>query len=138
VSGSYTVGGDNHALYDGLRVSLEDRTIHKGARISFIAVANHIFRGCLCLQSGFPFASGRETATTPSPQAGIFDDINNLLRGVVLENMCQGLITIHRKIITDIFRIDRTASSKNYPGLAIVEGNIVLGCSSITIRIFEK
>ena len=45
--GSQGVGPDDHALQNGMGVSFHDGSIHKGPRVSFVPVADHINRALL-------------------------------------------------------------------------------------------
>ena len=64
-----SAGGDSHPFYDAVRIALHDTHIHKGARVTLVTVADHIFLCVLLFSGKVPLLSRGKTAAAPAPQA---------------------------------------------------------------------
>src|SRR5271157_2151574 len=74
-------GPDQHSFNNGVRIRFDDAAIHKGARVPFVAVTNHVLRLSLRAPNGLPLRRGREPRASPASQSGDLDFIKDLLRG---------------------------------------------------------
>ncbi len=77
--GFYGLGGDNHALDDGVRVALEQGTVHKGTRVTLVTIADNVFFVALRVQSELPFKPAGEAAAASAAQSGVNDELTDLL-----------------------------------------------------------
>ncbi|MPM88314.1 hypothetical protein SDC9_135416 [bioreactor metagenome] len=106
---TYAVSADSHSFENGVRVALEDRTIHKCTRVAFIGIAHHVFLVCIILAGDLPFNSGRETGATAPAQPRSFNDIDGFLRVKLRQSHPQRLVSIPGNGFVYVFGIDSSA-----------------------------
>ncbi len=69
--GSRPIGADDHSLDDAVGISFEDASIHVGARIAFIRIADENFSTAVGLfRQHLPFQACRKPRAPPAPQSG--------------------------------------------------------------------
>ena len=71
------IAGNCHRFDNDVRIALQNRTIHKRARIALIGVAADVFLIRLICSRERPFHTGREAAAAASTQSGILIDFDN-------------------------------------------------------------
>jgi hypothetical protein len=63
------VGADEHALEDAMRISLHQASIHVGARVSLVGIADDVLQVALGLPRQLPFQAGQEAGPTAAAEA---------------------------------------------------------------------
>ncbi len=61
------IGTDDQPFDDTVGIGHQDAAVHKGARVSFVGVADDISRRVDLIPAELPFPSGRESPASPSP-----------------------------------------------------------------------
>ena len=118
------VGGDGHALENPVRVRLQDRPIHEGARIAFVGVADDVFLGRGHLGDGRPFQSGRIAAAAASTQTAVGHFAQDIGRGHLAQGPDQGRVTADGHIALEAVGIDDAGILQHDLLLAREEGLI--------------
>ncbi|MBA7670976.1 hypothetical protein ES703_79125 [subsurface metagenome] len=111
ITGTNGIGSDNHSLQYRVGVTLQDSAVHKGTRVTLIAVAYHIFGSPPGMAADFPLFPGRKASTTPPPQPGLFNPIYNFLRRRP-KHLYQRLIAAVSNVVLYLLRVDITAVFK--------------------------
>ena len=116
-------------------VSLQDRAIHKGSRVPFIGIADHIFDISRSLGREFPFGSRRESRSTTTPQAGELHLLDHLFASHIEQGMGKSLVSTPGNVFIDLFRIDDSAIPEGDADLLAIERDfLVTGQLFVGIR----
>ncbi|EKD51405.1 MAG: hypothetical protein ACD_62C00263G0001 [uncultured bacterium] len=84
-----------------MRVTFQNRTVHKRTRVTFVRVANDIFGVPLGLSGKAPFLASQKTSAPSSPEFGIEDGLDDLIGTHSLEDFCERLISFESEVIID-------------------------------------
>ncbi len=125
-----------------MRVTLEDGTVHKCTRVTFVCVAANILCDALSSVTGseLPLQTCRESAAATATETGINDFLDNCIRISLLgKDLTKSLITIMSDILINILRVDVTAVTKSNTHLllkevAIISRSILCRCSTVMLR----
>ena len=119
-------------------VALHHRSVHKGARVSFVTVADDV------LGSGFlgahlsPFPPGREAAAAPATQVGFLDLIHDLLAIHVKQSLFKGLVAADGDVLLNGGSVDVAAVLQHSTGLLFIEGDFFLGFIDLPIHLIAQ
>src|SRR4030042_1934223 len=108
------MGGDDHPLDHRMGVALQDHTVHKGAGVAFIGVANEILRPFLYLVADPPFPGSRKSGAPPATQPCLLYLLDNRHR-IHLQGLVQGEISSPGQVVLDIQGIDVAAVPEDQP-----------------------
>ena len=126
------VTADGHGFEDGVRVAFHDGTVHESSRVSFVGVADDIFRVILICAAEFPFLSGREACASATAKSGSLDHSDHFLRSLVENHVRKGGVSIPGDIFFYVFRVDETAVPEGYSNLLSIEVH-VLGIADVLL-----
>ena len=118
---AHCIAADCHGLHDAVRIPLQNGTVHKRAGIALVRIADDVFLIRLVHGGQLPLAAGRESAAAAPAQAGILNHLDDLLRGVFRQALCQRLIAVIGDVFVDIFRVDDTAVAQRDALLLFIE-----------------
>ena len=119
-----------------MRVSLQDRTVHESARISFVGVAYQIFFFSRALLCSVPFEPRRETGAASSAEPRYLYLFYYFFRFHGTKDFFYGLVSVYSYVILDVLRIDDSAVSQNYSLLFCHELLILFGDGFILRNFF--
>ncbi len=133
-------GGNSHALQNAKGVGFHQHTIHKGAGIAFVAVANDVFFVGLCFVDGKPFQIGGESAAAAAAQAGAFDFRQYGLGITLLQALHEGGKTT---VCLVFFNVQRVGVAEMFGGdvnlwIEIAVGFVRTNVQVVTHRTFAK
>ena len=139
------VSSDSHSLDYAMRVTLEDGTVHKCTRVTFVGVTANILGDALSSVTGskLPFKASRESAAATATETGINDFLDYSIRiSLLCKDLTKSLITIMSDILIDIFRVDVTAVAESNTHLLLEEVAVIcrsfFSClSTIVLRSHE-
>ena len=117
---------DHHALEDAVGVTLHDGAVHKGAGVTLVTVADHVLHGSLLLPCAVPLAACGETAAAAATEAGVGDELADVLIGHLKESLFKGGVAVLGDVLFDIFGIGSAAVGKHHTVLLLIEGDILL------------
>ncbi len=83
VGGPDGISADDESFQDSMGISLQETPVHEGPRVSFIRIANNIFRLPRGFSGQLPLAARGKTGPAPAPQARLADGFNDLFRSHV-------------------------------------------------------
>ncbi len=75
------IGTNDHSFDDTVRISFQNRSVHKGTGIAFICVADDKFLGIPVIIGQFPFHSGWKTSTPAPSEPGCQNSLYNIHTG---------------------------------------------------------
>ena len=107
-------------------IALEDRSVHKSARIALIGVADQVFRFATRLGRELPLEAGEEPGAAASSQARALDLIDDVLGGHGRQNLAQRLIAAAGDILFDILWIDESTVAQSDAQLLPIEGDLFI------------
>ena len=122
--GTDGVTADAHRFYNRVRVAFHDGAVHEGAGVAFIGVADNVLYVRYLLTGKFPFQAGGETAPTASPQAGAFDDVDDVGRLFVEKAVGQCEVSFTGDVFFYIFGVDESAVAQGDAELFPVEVHV--------------
>ena len=93
------IAASDHPLQDPMGVGLHDGSIHEGARVALIGIADHIFGLPWSLTSEAPFEASGETRTAPTTQFGLGHFGDDLLWIHLAQNLAQGAIATQCDVV---------------------------------------
>ena len=102
------VGGDEHALDEGVRIALDHRAVHERAGVALVRVADEVLLVALRVARGVPLEPGGEARAAASGEAGDLDLLDHLLRRH-REDLADRLVAIHRLVGRDVLGVDEAA-----------------------------
>src|SRR5699024_9574966 len=80
-----------------------------------------------------PFPAGGETSAAPASQAGVQDDLDDLFRGHLGEDLTQRLVAVHADVLVDILGVDDTAVAQGYTVLLFIKIGVVEGFDGVVV-----
>ena len=121
--GAYDVPAYGHGFKHGMRIALQNGTVHERAWVTLVRVTNNVFlipRGSHC---EFPLHAGGETTAAPATKTGVLDNLDRFLpwHG---ENAGESLIPSKRYVFHDVLRIDHPAVSEGDTELLFIEWHV--------------
>ena len=125
LGGAGGVAAYGHGLDDAVRVALKHGAIHERAGVALVGVADDIFLIRLILSREAPLESGRESAAASAAKAGVLDYLDDLVRGVFGQALCESLIAVHGYVFVDIFGVDDAAVAQRDSLLLLIELSLV-------------
>ena len=92
--GADGVGADDHAFENRMGIALQNGSVHVGAGIPFVGIADDVpdSVGGFGAAAGFPLAAGGEPSPSPAPQLRAFQLLDYLL-GAHSQHLGQGGVT---------------------------------------------
>ncbi len=70
---------DDHTLDYRMRVALDNRSIHKRARIALVGITDYVPLISRGSRAEFPLEAGRESGAASSPKTGLLYELNHLI-----------------------------------------------------------
>ena len=131
---------DDHALQHGMRITLDDAPVHKGAGVALIGVADDDRLNLARLggvAAGLPLDAGRESAAAAASQPGALDLDDDLLRTHLGHRLHQGGVSVDGDVIVDPLGIDDAAVAEHHQFLLGEEGN-VLQCRYVALFLLSR
>ncbi len=125
LTGANGIAANGHGFDDGMRVALQQRTIHECARIAFISVAGNVLLICLALIAEEPLFARGETAAATTPQSGVDDLLNHLFPGHFRQSFGKGLIAVKGDVLFNVFRVNYAAVPQGNTLLLPIETDFV-------------
>ena len=120
------IAADGHGLEDGVRVALQQGTVHESARITFVRVADDVLLlAGTALRGDLPLQAGGEARAATAAEAGLLDLGDHLLGGHLGEALAQGGIAVTRNGFLDVLGIDETAVAQGDAELLLVELHVL-------------
>src|SRR5512139_3566138 len=139
VTSSDGISTNDHSLQNRVRITFQEASVHIGAWISLVAVADDILDFPWSLPTVFPFLTGRKSCSSSSSQIRGFYFIDDLLRSQFKNGFRQCLIAAYSNIILYLCRLDQTIISQDQPILGFIKRNLFLrSYLSFRDRIFVK
>jgi len=127
--GADGIGADDQSLEYGKRVSLHQRPVHVGSRVTLVAIDHHIFRLPLCLARKFPFHPGWESSAASTPELGVFHLFDHLFGRQLEQRLDQRFAPVIGEVVFNALRGDFPVGPENHPLLMLVKGDIgLMGC----------
>ncbi len=120
------IRADDHSLDHGVGIALHQRAVHERARVSFVAVGDHVFDVALRVSCVFPFAAGGKAGAAATAQPRLLDFFDHLFGGHRSEYLAQGLITAHRDVLLNRGRINAAGVAQHDAHLPGVERDLVV------------
>ena len=137
--GANGVPTDGHPFQEGVRVPLDDRAVHKSARVPFIGVADDVFLVASGAGRELPLEAGKESRAAPASQARVAYGVDDVLGGHLGQCLCQPVIATSRDVFLDVLGVDDAAVAQGDPHLLAVEGDIIVkGHCRFAIRAAEN
>ena len=124
VVGTDRVGHDGHAFQDRVRVTFQNGTVHKCARVTFVRVADDILFVTRLVFLKLPFDAGGESRAAASAQTGGLDLINDILGAHGLENFMKRLIAADANVLVDVLGIDLAAVAQGDSLLFLIKTDL--------------
>ena len=125
--GADRIAGDRHGFEDRVGVALQNRSVHEGAGVALVGVAADILLIRLVGGGKSPLFTGGEAGAAAAAEAGGQDDVDDLLRRHLGQNLAQSGITVHRDVFIDVLRVDHAAVAERNALLRAVESGVVEG-----------
>jgi hypothetical protein len=97
---------DHHALEHGVRVALQDATVHERAGVSLVGVTQDVLLVALGLGGELPLEAGGEARAAAAAQAAHHDLLDDGLRRHLGERLGQGRISVVGYVLVYLFRRD--------------------------------
>ena len=133
------VSANRHGFDDRVGVAFHDGTVHEGARVSFVRVADYVFLVILVAAGELPFQPRGETAAAPASEPGAFDFVDDFLRGHFREAFAQGGVAVASDVFLDVFRIDEAAVAQGDAQLLFVKFHVLgVADGGFLFRVFIK
>src|SRR4030042_1762406 len=107
-------------------ITLEYCSIHKGAGVSLIPIANDIFRISGRLTAELPFLSCWKTSASSSPYIGRYYFFNHLFRRHFRKNLYYSPVTALSDIVLDLGWINSAAIGQDPSHLFLIKGDLIL------------
>ena len=101
--------GNGHGLENGVRVSLEGRTIHVGTGIAFIGVTGDILFALIHILGELPLHPGGKAGAAAAPEFGLFQFLQDILGAHFEKNLLQGGIPVPGNVFVYIIGVDESA-----------------------------
>src|SRR5918994_1197543 len=97
------VGGDDHALDQGVRVALEQLHVLEGAGLALVGVDHQVGRLAGPLGQEAPLHAGREAGPATAPQPGVLDQLDQVL-GRLPEGGVEAGVAVQLTVAVDLMR----------------------------------
>jgi hypothetical protein len=109
-----SIGGDEHALDNGVRIAFEHLPIHKRAGVALVGVADNVLKIAGVVAAELPLLGGGKAGPTPPTQTRGAHRVDHLLRRQRHQRLGQRLVTVHGQVVGDVFGINLAAMAQNY------------------------
>ena len=120
-------------------IPLKQAPVHIGSRVTFVSIDNDILYISGSVPGTFPLDAGREATTTPAPEIGFFDLLQDLFSRHPDKRLGQGAITTNCQVVFDTLGINAAIGAENQPFLVFVERNFIFMNNLFTaVRITVK
>ena len=116
-------------------IALEHGAIHERAGVALVGVADHVLDVGLVGGAERPLTAGGESAAATTAQAGVGDDLDDVLRSHLGEDLAQCRIAVHRDVLVDVLRVDDAAVTQHHAVLGLVEGGVGQGDVAKLVRL---
>ena len=107
-------------------IALDDRTVHEGAGIALVGVADDIALVRLVGGAEAPLQAGRKTAAAAAAQTGIFNGDDHLFGAHCGQGLFRRGVAADAQIIGYRLRIDLAQIRQNDLGLVVMEDMVVV------------
>src|SRR5918994_2118943 len=97
------VGGDDHALDQGVRVALEQLHVLEGAGLALVGVDHQVGRLAGPLGQEAPLHPGREAGPAAAPEPGVLDQLDQVL-GRLPEGGVEAGVAVQLAVAVDLVR----------------------------------
>ena len=125
VLSAYRISRNNHTLDHLIWITLHNRAVHKGSRVSLVSIAHHIADFFLLSGHLRPLLACREPCSAAAPEAGFGYFIDYFLGSHIKQCFRKRLESACRYILVNGLRIYFSAVFQNNPCLLVQERNIV-------------
>ena len=125
------VAGNGHTLDNGKGVTLEDRTVHKGAGVTLVTVTNNVLVVVLLSVSELPLATGGEATAAAAAKTRIqdlLDDVGTVHR----EGTGKTGVSAVAEGLVDRLGVDGAAAVQGDSLLLLVEVDVLLTGDGLT------
>ena len=120
-----SVAGDHHRFDYGVGIAFENRTVHECARVALVGVTYDVLLIGNRVVSELPLHAGGESAAASAAKSAGFDRIDNLLLRHFGNGLFISKVAVERKVLVDVFGVDKSAVTKHETMLALVESGFV-------------
>ena len=128
VRGADGQGGDDHPFKDGVGIALQHAPVHISAGISFVRVADNVFRAAgLHVAGQFPFFSGQESCAAAPAQFGVQDFVHKPGTILFLKCFFQRRIPAYFQVVADPDGIEMLVLAQYDARLPLKKGNFFFG-----------
>ena len=118
-------------------VTLEDRAIHKGARVALVGVTDNVFDIAWSPTGELPLEAGQKAGTASPAQPRTLDLLDDVVGGHGGQHLGEPLIAPASDVFTNIFRIDDATVPQSDAQLLTIEGNIfIIGDGLMALGLF--
>ena len=108
-----------------MRISLQNGTVHKCSRISFVCVAADILLIRLICRRELPLQAGGETGAASASQTAVQQDLDHIFRLFLCQHNAKSLVATGSYVFFNIFRVDHTAVSQSNPVLFFIKIRLI-------------
>ena len=120
------IGADQHAFQHQMRIAFEQASVHIGARVAFIGIADYVLGLTSCLAGRLPLPAGWKTTAAASPQIGLFHLFDHSLGLHAGQGLGKAAVAADCKIVVDACRVDIAVHPEDIARLALVKRHIML------------
>jgi len=115
------VASDRHSFEYRVGVAFERGTIHVGAGVTFVSIADHVLLACGLHGGELPLLACGEACATASAEARLQDFSSHLVRFHFKERLFKGLVAVAGYIFVNLIRVDHPAVAQHDTELFLVE-----------------
>ena len=116
---------DRHRFDDGVRVALQNGAVHERAGVALVGVAADVLLFAGRIFGELPLPARGEARAAAAAQAGLGDDVDDVLRGHLGQHFAERLVAVVGDVLLDLFGVDDAAVAQRHAVLFFIEVGIV-------------
>jgi len=122
-----SITGNGHSLDNSMGVTFQNRTVHECTGVTFVGVAADILLICIGneVSGKLPLLTGGEAGAAAAAQTGIENDLDDLVRSHLGQNLTKSSIAVHSNILFDVLGIDNAAVTQGNTALGLIESSVI-------------